>query len=93
MPIYWLKLITRSLNTYATWFGGLNLLRILVKFANSLNLKLNLKQLFSHDFWLSFAKRPDKPLMKAQPERDSKKMHQNIKCRCGCAEIFIVFTH
>lgn len=73
MPIYWLKLITRSLNTYTTWFGGLNLLRILVKFANSLNLKLNLKQLFSHDFWLSFAKRPDKPLMKLSQSETAKK--------------------
>lgn len=73
MPIYWLKLITRSLNTYATWFGGLNLLRILVKFANSLNLKLNLKQLFPHDFWLSLAKRPDKPLMKLSQSETAKK--------------------
>ena len=51
----------------ATWFDGLNLTRIFLKF-NDLPTRLTLseleKQLFSRDFRLSRAKRPKKPLVK-----------------------------
>ena len=50
----------------ATWFGGLNLTRILLKF-NDLPTRLTVseleKQLFSRDFRLSLSKRPKKTLV------------------------------
>ena len=47
--------------------SGLNLMRIPLKFADSLNLKRVGKQLFSRDTRLSLAKRPEKPLVKTRP--------------------------
>ena len=49
----------------ATWFSGLNLMSIPLKFADSLNFKRVGKQLFSRD--LSLAKRPEKLLVKTRP--------------------------
>ena len=42
-------------------------MRILLKFADSLNFKPVGKDLFSRNFRLSFAKRPEKPLVKRGP--------------------------
>ena len=42
-------------------------MRILLKFADSLNFKRVGKELFSQDFQLSLAKRPEKPLVNTRP--------------------------
>ena len=55
----------------ATWFSGLNLMSIPLKFADSLNFKRVGKQLFSRDFHLSLAKRSEKLLVKTRPMTQS----------------------